>query len=277
MAEWEIQYDFSAVENIRFECLSQCGRCCFYQAPTLTTSEINRIRKLLEEKTAEEYDAFVLDWITFLGRLFQIDKEMIEQYKESLKWFWSPLIFDEAEDCILVRTYTVHSMPSTGRCKFLNPIDMTCFIYPARPATCRAYPFTITGEEKDVFKVIVAMENCPGLGRGQPLDKKMFIEAHQRHMEEIRRDTEVYMKYILEKGIKIVKKEKRKLKPRDINEMIREWEKAWREQYFFGIKRGESVFKKGKKIIEPFAELGIIPPHPLIQAWNKWLEEKRHH
>ena len=161
MTKRNIKVDFSELENLKFKCIKYCGKCCFYQAATLTTAGMNRIRNFLETRGSEEFEGFVFDCLTYLNMLLKLNEEMIKTYTESLKWFWSPFQLDEAEEGILVRNYMIHSMPSTGRCKFLNPIDFTCFIYPARPVTCRTYPFTFKTDNSGIFKIVVAYGELP--------------------------------------------------------------------------------------------------------------------
>ena len=273
-----IRLDISAVENVQFECIEQCGRCCFYQAPVLTTTEINRILSFLRTKTHEEYENFVIDLLTYNNMLNRIDKNAIEMNIEALKWFWSPYIMEETKDCLLVKNYTIHSMPSTGRCKLLNPIDMKCFVYEARPDTCRIYPFT-QGDAKGNWRITLAMPNCPGVKTGQ---SNINIEEHRQLIAEglknAYKDMKAFEGYVKEKCIERIKT-RRKTKsptPEEVDHEIADLEKNWRESYFSrkADKRFEQALKQGKRIIEPLAECGLIPPHFWITQYNEALKSK---
>ena len=195
MPRRSLKIDFSEVENIRFKCINYCGKCCFYQAPVLTTADINRILKFLESKSDEEYENFILAWTAYPG-FDKLNNENFKRYKESLKYFWIPFQMEEAEEGILICNYIIRSMPSTGRCVFLNPINKTCFIYPVRPATCRFYPFSIKINEANTYKIIIAFKNCPGIGIGKPINKEEIKETLQRSLDETQRDFTIYKKYI---------------------------------------------------------------------------------
>jgi len=268
MPRRSLKIDFSEVENIRFKCINYCGKCCFYQAPVLTTADINRILKFLESKSDEEYENFILAWTAYPG-FDKLNNENFKRYKESLKYFWIPFQMEEAEEGILICNYIIRSMPSTGRCVFLNPINKTCFIYPVRPATCRFYPFSIKINEANTYKIIIAFKNCPGIGIGKPINKEEIKETLQRSLDETQRDFTIYKKYIQDKGIKRIERERIK-KIKDIDAALMEFERSWFEQYYLGkksdVKYGEKMF------IEPFAELGLIPPHPIIVSYNNILK-----
>lgn len=88
--------------------------------PASTTYEIERISSYLKTLDREQLENFALDWLSSLN--WEITRTNLQIYMENITWFWSPFMLEEAEgNVILVRNYTVHSMPSSGRCKLLNP------------------------------------------------------------------------------------------------------------------------------------------------------------
>lgn len=271
--------DFSEVANIRFKCIEQCGKCCFYQAPALTTAEINRVIAHLKTKPREESEKFAIDCLTFLGRIPQLTKKLLNSYMDSLMWFWSPFQLEEAEKGILVRNYTIHSMPSSGRCKLLNPIDMTCFAYPARPDTCRLYPFSEKKNRNGVTRIFLAMKNCPGIQKGSSnLDKREITRIVEEGPRKMRKDVMAYEKYIADNNIKRVPTRSDKPTPKtykEVEQAIHDWERSWREGYFFGKTSGKfaRLLDEGKRFIEPLAESGAIPKHPLLALANEALEQ----
>lgn len=276
MVEKTIKVDFSAVENIKFECIKDCGRCCYGQAPLVTTSEINRIRTHLKKKSQEEYNRFIFDWLSYQNMLHLMSDDLYQDCKKGIEWFWAPFQLEEMKEVVLVRNYTVYAMPSSGRCKLLNPIDFTCFVYAARPVTCQLYPFTQDIDETGTFRVKIGMQNCPGYGSGSHIDKNAIQEITQKNWIELNKDVELYKNFVQRKGYTRPKRKKLKKKPKkeDIEKMIRDFENSWRDMYFFGKKgKFEDVLAKKKKIIEPLAELGIIPPHFLLVLYNERLEK----
>jgi len=281
MHEKPLKLDFSEVENIKFTCLDQCGKCCFYQAPVLTTTEINRMLSHLETMSHEEFEQFAFDWLSYFGKLGEITKELLDEYIESLRWFWSPFQLEEVKEGVLVRSYTIHSMPSSGRCKLLNPIDMRCFVYPARPDTCRLYPFTQCRNAEGVIKIKLAMKNCPGIREGTfNLDKKEIEQIIREGPYKMGKDIASYEKFIADNDITRLPVNTRKSKiekVEDVDQAILEFEKNWRDTYFFGKKDKKSrlIAKKRKKFIEPLAELGLIPKHPLLLMWNEKVAQPR--
>ena len=171
-------------------------------------------------------------------------------------------------------------MPSSGRCKLLNPIDMTCFVYPARSDTCRLYPFTSERDPMGVVKIKLAMKNCLGIGKGPfNLKKKEIEQLTKEGITKARKDMMAYEKYIKDKNIKRleVKPEKQKRNYKDVRQAILNFEKHWRDAYFFGERNNRLtlMLQKGKRLIEPLADLGMIPHHPLLVLVNDALAKRK--
>jgi Fe-S-cluster containining protein len=273
-----VKIDFSEVRNLDFHCVEQCGKCCFFQAPLITSTEIHEILANISKKSYHELSDFALDYYTFNNSLVNFNSESIKHYAESLKWFWAPFQLDEAEDCVLVRNYAVYSMPSSGRCALLDPIDMKCLAYESRPVTCRIYPFSHEANASDVWKIIKAMENCPGLKSGiLSIDEKGLEQVILKNLKDFIKDAQAYEKYIEENQIKLLSRVKsdnighNAEKPQDIAKTLRKFERDWQKAYYQhkGNERFEKALKKGVKFIEPLAERGLIPHSPLIAAYNK--------
>jgi Fe-S-cluster containining protein len=277
-----IQADFSKIKNIEFHCLEQCGRCCFFQAPIVTTTEISEISKCLTGKSYRELSDFAIDYFTFNNSLDKIDSGLIKQYIEGLKWFWAPFQLVEAEDCILVKNYTIYSMPSTGRCALLNPINMKCFVYSSRPATCRIYPFTHETTQKDLFSFVLGMENCPGIKTGTiNIDENGIKEILKDNLKNLVKDTIVFEKYVAKNGIKRMEpKTRHKIsKPEEVTNAIKKFEKDWQKAYYLheGNQGFTQALKKGIKFIEPLAEEGLVPATPSLVEYNIQIANKKKH
>jgi hypothetical protein len=98
----------------------------------LTTAEINRILRYLEQKDRDELQSFAYDYFANINMLSEVPEDTVNNFIESMRFFWFPYQLEVSYKTVLVRNYIVYSMPSSGRCFFLNPIDRKCFIYPAR-------------------------------------------------------------------------------------------------------------------------------------------------
>ncbi len=105
-------------EIIRYHC-NGCGACC---------------RNVRDSVMLEALDAF------------RLLKHLSQQYPERTK---EELLAEFAEPCMLSRGYFIYVLKTvndSGTCIFLQ--DNRCSIYPARPRTCRLYPFALEPREK---------------------------------------------------------------------------------------------------------------------------------
>lgn len=59
-----------------------------------------------------------------------------------------------------------------------------------------------------------------------------------------------------------------------MDKRLREFENSWGEAHFLGKNNNfKSVLSKGKKIIDPLAELGIIPHQSIITLFNEHVDK----
>jgi Fe-S-cluster containining protein len=63
-----------------------------------------------------------------------------------------------------------------GKCVFLE--NNRCTVYSLRPLICRFYPFELKFSNSKKFKFLYT-EECPGLNKGQPLNKDYFRKMFQ--------------------------------------------------------------------------------------------------
>ncbi len=71
-----------------------------------------------------------------------------------------------------------------GSCIFLE--DNKCIIYPVRPAVCRTFPFTFKMKDNGLRWGISAISHiCPGLGKGDYVDKKFLLELGRGTINEL--------------------------------------------------------------------------------------------
>jgi Fe-S-cluster containining protein len=229
--------------DVKFRCIKECALCCHYQSPLLTSDEINKIITYLNSLKDEVFKDFILNVFGSLGRIEESTKDNMELFRKTMLSFWRPNKYDEIDNGLIVRNYSISSTPSSGRCIFLDPFELTCFIYAARPYTCQLYPVSFEFNETGKNKVVMDKENCPGIGVG---DKLYFKEIEQIQLDFLNafiKDMDNYRNYIEENNIVIKKKE------RIIN--------TDRTEY---LRNQGTVFTRlNKKIFEPLVEKGLIP------------------
>lgn len=268
------EFDFSEIENQRFECQEGCGRCCFYQFVFLTTTEVSNIISCLRKRSREEFEEFIWDWMSSAGKLIEYDEENFQKRKNTLLNFYFPSGIHECKEAILIRNYLLHTLRPTGRCVFLNPITAKCFIYEARPTTCRLYPFTTSIEEMKKTKFVVAFPQCPGLARGKPIDFDEMKKVHLRQYSYIKKDFKLLKKFMRDQKLTEVNaraRSKGKFK-KMTKEIFSKIEDEWRREYFLGEGKPEQLPKK--KIIDPFVESGIVPSTFLTEAIMNLMRSK---
>ena len=264
------EFDFSEIEDLRFECQDQCGICCFTQLVPLTATEINLIANYLKQLRREDFEAFILDWSTAAFKLDKYGEEEFLARKNTLLYFYMPWGYIECEKVLVVRNYLLRSLPSrvqpTGRCVFLNPITFKCFIYPVRPTSCRLYPFTTVKG-----KLVIALKQCPGIEKGKPIDINYMKKVLTESFSHLKKDAELVKNYIKNQGLKLArvsgKKRRKKITQADIVGI----ETKWREEYF-GEK--ELWTRPRKKMVDPFIELGVIERTPITDICMQIAENK---
>ncbi len=72
-----------------------------------------------------------------------------------------------------------------GKCLFLR--DSVCTIYDARPLVCVFYPFELSHDEKGAYTFSFTDE-CPNVGRGQPLYRSFFSELFEKSLMTFQKD-----------------------------------------------------------------------------------------
>jgi Fe-S-cluster containining protein len=80
--------------------------------------------------------------------------------------------------------YEMRKTRGEGKCIFLEGAD--CEIYAVRPLVCRFYPFelaTLKNRELSFF----CTEECPGIGRGERLEREYFENLFRWACEKLGR------------------------------------------------------------------------------------------
>ena len=265
--------DASQIESVRFECLKDCGKCCFYELPMITSNDINRILNYLESLKKEDYNEFIYNWISSQGIILDVTENEIDQMKESLKEFWWPTSFMELKEEVIASNYTMYMMPSSGRCRFLDPLELTCFIHKVKPLTCRLFPFTANILENGTEVLVIVKEACPGLGKGNKVNVEEILKFHINYSNELKKDMMITLDFLIKRGIIKPKDEGNKIK---ITSSIKnEVEKANMEllkSYYMKTKKEKPPYKL---IIEPLVEAGLIPQHPIFRVLNEQIKKEK--
>lgn len=268
--EFKLPFDFSQVKDTKFRCQEKCGLCCYNQFSIVTLKEINGIINYLRSLNEARFEGFISNIYSFLEMEDESPEDSVRNYRESMFSFWMPINHMEAEEGIVVRNYAVLSMPSSGRCIFLDPIERTCFVYPVRPYVCKLYPLTIEFHKQGLRRVTVGMKECPGIGDGERLDFNGIKRNDHEFLNLLFEDMERYESFVREKGLTPIQAPKRAARKKD-GGVSEHCEEPWLWRYFFKMS-GNSL--PNKKVIEPFVEEGLMPEHPLIKAWNEKIDHR---
>lgn len=152
---------------MKFECL-KCGGCCKDEKTIVTLTHRDVIRLA---------EAMMLDERELVKRVL-----VFYQVDEKLEKF---LAFPSIE------TYRGKAIlglrkRDDGSCIFLQ--NNLCSIYPARPMTCRTFPFTFSIQDGWLKYGIVtrARDICPGLGKGKEIDEDLLAKIGWRAVTELK-------------------------------------------------------------------------------------------
>ncbi|MBS7287236.1 MAG: YkgJ family cysteine cluster protein [Candidatus Freyarchaeota archaeon] len=157
---------------MKFECL-KCGGCCKDEKTVVTLTHRDIIR---------------LAEITRLGEKELVKKVLVfYQVNEKLEKL---LAFPPIE------TYRGKAIlglrkRDDGSCIFLQ--NNLCSIYPARPMTCRTFPFTFSIQDGWIKYGIVtrARDICPGLGKGKEIDEDQLAEIGWKAITELKKYSKI--------------------------------------------------------------------------------------
>jgi len=260
-------FDFETVKKLKFECQTQCGKCCFRQVLFLTIKEINDILGELNRKSDDELMDFVADCESWIGR--PLDTKRIEGRKNMLIDFYMPGRLDEYVEALVVANHRLYFYPTSMKCIFLNPITMKCYVYASRPFACRVYPFRFETHEQsneEVWSVIY--EDCGGIGKGELVDLHELEKNFNEHMRCLREDFILMNEFVENRGFTV--KGRARIKPiaqSDTRKLVKDLIGL----YFEGKRSRKGMPKK--PMVDPFVETGRIPDN--FWSARKWTEALR--
>ncbi|MGB9676294.1 MAG: YkgJ family cysteine cluster protein [Candidatus Bathyarchaeales archaeon] len=144
--------EFTYPKKLRFKCI-KCALCC--------GDTENRTRTILMLKTEVE-------------KIATKTKMRPESFVEEVKGF-EPYAYMMRKN-------------ANGKCIFLN--KNRCTIYAYRPLICRFYPFELKGTSNGAYTFNYT-EECPGIGKGNPLEKSFFEKLFKRFGKMMAKNTQV--------------------------------------------------------------------------------------
>jgi Fe-S-cluster containining protein len=195
----------------------------------LSTVEIRAIADYLQRKSREELEDHIVSCLASEGTLDQCELGWEKQI-ERLFNFFEPcevIVFDKTT---IVKTHVIKLLPGSRRCVFHNPLSSDCFIYPARPLTCRMFPYEI--EEKRLV-MVDETDECPGAGFGERLNLTRHIRLSKMCNELLSGDDAVFWRFVQEKAL------------------AREGRTVSHQLYDVGSSQ--------LSLINPFVEVGLVP------------------
>jgi Fe-S-cluster containining protein len=208
----------------RFLC-QRCGWCCQNQLIRVFTLEIRAILDFLRHQSNEAFEDHISACLAYEGKLSPYDYTF-QKRLDVLRAFFRPYEVEFFEgDLIVVKTHVLVLLPETKRCVFYNPLTSACFIYPARPLTCRMFPY----EVKDGHLVLINEEdNCPGVGLGDPVNRLRHKRLSLMCQQLLHQEDDLFQAFVRERGLRIAQ-------------------------------RPPSTSVERRTLINPFVERGLIP------------------
>ncbi len=208
----------------RFHC-QRCGWCCHNQLIRVFTVEIQAILAFLRHQAEEAFEDHISACLASEGHLRPYDY-LYHQRLAVLRRFYRPYEVECFEgDLLGVKTHVITLLPETRRCVFYNPLTSTCFIYPARPLTCRMFPF----EVKDGRLVMINEDDqCPGVGQGAPVNLRRHQRLSRMCQHLVQQEDALFHAFV-------------------------------REQGFHSQPQPSSLSLETRTVIDPFVERGLIP------------------
>ena len=171
-------------EDIRFKC-QRCGSCCHHRRPEEFDDLVpmERLKEFVEKSnliylTEEDVSAISkrtgLKPAEFVDTLYEYDGCFVKVEDEGDKIILDLPVMKSKEDttCVLYKE--------------------GCTVYPVRPRACRLFPFRVEEETTPAGDIMLSISynpTCPGIGKGQSVDRKklekLVVEQFLQRSKEI--------------------------------------------------------------------------------------------
>ena len=216
-------YGLSGMGSGRLLC-QRCGWCCRNQLIRVFTVEIRAIIDFLNHTRWEAFEDHISACLAYEGNLSPYDYNFHKRM-EVIRTFFRPYEVEVFEgDLVCVKTHIVALLPETKRCVFYNPLSSSCFIYPARPLTCRMFPYEV---KDDRLILINEDDHCPGVGLGEPINLRRHKRLSRMCQQLVHQEDDLFREFVQEKGVR--------------------------------RQRNDSYSLETRTVINPFVEKGLIP------------------
>ncbi|MDQ1279378.1 MAG: Flagellin N-methylase [Thermoproteota archaeon] len=186
----------------RFKC-TRCGWCCQNQLVSVSTVEIRAITHFINEiKTKQELEEHAVSCLSYEGGLEPYDFRVKIRLHEMRNFNVQAEVEFFEEKTALVRTHVLRLISNSMRCIFYNPLQSSCLIYPARPLTCRLFPYSLKNN-----KIIMVDETdtCPGAGQGEHVNLQRHIRLNTMCYQLLHYDDIIFWKYAAQKGLRWIR------------------------------------------------------------------------
>jgi len=174
----------------------RCGWCCQNQLIGVSTVEIRAINEYLKRKSPEDIEGHVVSCLAFEGVLDRYESAY-KKRKQRLFRFFDPCETVVIDGTVVVKTHVIHLLQESKRCVFYNPLGADCFIYPARPLTCRMFPYEV---REGRFVMVDETDECSGAGFGESLCLARHTRLSEMCVELLSRDDHLFRRFVQEKG-----------------------------------------------------------------------------
>jgi Fe-S-cluster containining protein len=180
----------TAFQKVRFQC-QRCGSCCHHRRP----EEFGDLVPL--ERLQEFWARSNLIYLTGedIERISRRSRLTPGDFMETLyPYDGCPVKVQDSGRKVILDLPVMRSKEDTA-CVFY---DRGCKVYPVRPRACRLFPFRVEEEttaEGDIILKISYNPTCPGIGKGELVDKgrleglvlEQFLQRSESVLPEIQR------------------------------------------------------------------------------------------
>lgn len=189
----------------RLQC-TRCGWCCQNQLVSVSTVEIRAITHFLDyKKSRQELEDHAVSCLSYEGGLDPYDFRVKVRLHEMRNFSVQAEVEFFEENTALVRTHVIRLIPDSMRCIFYNPVQSSCLIYPARPLTCRLFPYDV---KNNCIVMVDETDKCPGAGQGEPINLQRHIRLNAMCYQLLHDDDILFWKYADHKGLRWIGDEK---------------------------------------------------------------------
>lgn len=182
----------------RLQCM-RCGWCCQDQLISVSTVEIRAITDFLNQRGREEFEDHVVSSLAYEGNLDPYDIKVEERLNDLLNFAVPGEIEFFEEKAALVRTHVIRILSESRRCVFYNPVSSSCVIYPARPLTCRLFPYDV---KDDRIVMVDESDECPGVGKGDHVNFQRHRRISRMCLQLLHDDDILFWRFAAQKGLK---------------------------------------------------------------------------